>query len=47
MANMPGMDINPAKSATTPNVPAGTTRVKTPPDPMANMPGMGAPAKKP
>jgi Cu(I)/Ag(I) efflux system membrane fusion protein len=47
MANMPGMDVSPEKPATSPGVPAAKPAAQEKRDPMADMPGMGAPAKKP
>ena len=47
MANMPGMDVSPAKPATPIRAPAPKTPSAKEPDPMANMPGMVTPAKKP
>jgi Cu(I)/Ag(I) efflux system membrane fusion protein len=47
MANMPGMDVSPPKSAAQPAPPVAKPPAARRPDPMANMPGMGAPAKKP
>ena len=47
MANMPGMDVSPTKPATPIRAPAPKTPSAKQPDPMANMPGMVTPAKKP
>lgn len=47
MANMPGMDVSPEKPAAPPKAPAAKPAAPKQPDPMADMPGMGAPAKKP
>src|ERR1019366_3159216 len=47
MANMPGMDVSPAQPAAPIRTPAPKTPSAKQPDPMANMPGMDHPAKKP
>jgi len=47
MANMPGMDVSPEKPAAPPKAPAAKPAAPKQLDPMADMPGMGAPAKKP
>jgi Cu(I)/Ag(I) efflux system membrane fusion protein len=47
MANMPGMDVSPAQGAAPSGAPAAKTPAAKQPDPMAGMPGMGSPAKKP
>ena len=47
MTNMPGMDVSPAKPAAPIRTPAPKTPSAKQPDPMANMPGMVTPAKKP
>jgi len=47
MANMPGMDVSPAKDGASASKPAAKEGERKQRDPMANMPGKGSPAKKP
>lgn len=47
MANMPGMDVSPERPAAPASAPEAKPGAPKQRDPMADMPGMGAPAKKP